>query len=464
MLRTNHTYAFLTSVCQWMSVIVLAFLAPIFHAHAAKAEGICDRTPQVNRAILDMLSTVSDCASITMNNLAEISILDLSNVNLSTLQAGDFNGLSNLTDLDLQNNQLRTLPESIFSNLQSLNRVRLGNNHISELPDGVFTNLPSLGRLGLNNNQLNSLSDNLFTNVPNLFELDLRGNRLEHLSTHIFDDVPALTTLGLDQGDLEGLSFQTLAKVKRLQLDVPMLNILIPFSRDSSGSGSGGTGSGVMGVTSPSEMIEYKVRASRLFAAGNQYPPDSFAAYGIVAFRSLATTSALGRYIAICEGYLASILSFRELVREDVQHSQQMATIWPLRTEILANRLNSNFNTSSDNCPTIVHDINLNLSQNLIRIAERQMNTSLVGDGPFLLAWSPTQDIVNEDTLVLSLDLSHVMNDQQATRMFNFWIDEIEKDPELWSSGWSLEHLRLKLQLAADKFGEGVLQLFGIES
>ena len=177
-----------------------------------------DRTPQVSKAILIMLSNVSDCASITMSDLADIFVLDLSNVTLSALQADDFDGLSNLTDLDLQNNQLSTLPESIFSNLQRLNRIRLGNNKIEELPDGVFSNLPSLNRLGLNNNQLKTLSDNLFANVPNLFELDLRGNQLGYLSNNMFDNLSVLTTLGLDRENLDNPSFLIPTTVKRLQL------------------------------------------------------------------------------------------------------------------------------------------------------------------------------------------------------------------------------------------------------
>ena len=109
----------------------------------------------------------------------------------------------------------------------------------------------------------------------------------------------------------------------------------------------------------------------------------------------------------------------------------------------------------------VIRDINLPLSKNSIKIAESQMERKLTGDGPFLLAWSPAQDIDNEDALVLFLDFSHVKNLKQATRMFNFWIDDIENDSELWYSGWSLERFRLKVMLAVDKFGSDIFQLLG---
>ena len=488
MLHTSHTIRFLTSVCRCTSVIVFAFSTNVFLAHAAKVESICDRTPQVSSAILNMLSNVSDCASITMSDLAEIFVLNLSNVNLSTLQADDFNGLSNLTDLDLQNNQLSTLPESIFSNLQRLNRIRLGNNNIEELPDGVFSNLPSLDRLGLNNNQLKTLSDNLFANVPNLFELDLRGNQLGDLPNNIFDNLPVLTTLGLDQGNLDNPSFPIPTTVKRLQLIAPIIKVQTEMSSETIFEMSSATifetssetetslvtiedvgelaSAGIESTecgknTPPSTMSKFRVGASRLFAAENQYPPTSFAAYGIIAFRSLATEATSDRYIAICEGYSSSILSFHELVCKNVERSQQMVTIWPLKRVDLADTLNSNVNDPSDYCQEIVRQINLTLSQNSIKTAEIQMGTKLTGDGPFLLAWSPSQNINEEDTLVLSLNLSRVTNVQQATRMFNFWIDEIEKDSKLWSSGWNLERFRLKVMLAADRIGNDILQLLG---
>ena len=208
-------------------------------------------------------------------------------------------------------------------------------------------------------------------------------------------------------------------------------------------------------------LTNFRVKASRLFAAENQYPPNSFAAYGIIAFRSRATEATSDRYIAICEGYLSSILSFSDLVHKNVKPSQQMVTVWPLSSENLANYLNSNVGGSSYNCEEIVREINFTLSKNSIKTAESQMETKLTGDGPYLLAWSPSQNINEEETLVLSLNLSRVTNVQQATRMFIFWIDEIEKDSKLWSSGWNLERFRLKIMLASDRIGNDILKLLG---
>ena len=85
--------------------------------------------------------------------------------------------------------------------------------------------------------------------------------------------------------------------------------------------------------TPPSTLTKFRVRASRIFAGDDQYPPNSFAAYGIIAFRSLATDVTSDRYLAICKGYMSSILSFSELVDEKVIPSQQMVTVWPLNSE-----------------------------------------------------------------------------------------------------------------------------------
>ena len=67
--------------------------------------GICNRTPQVQAAILDEIDSLTrdDCAMVTPALLAEIEILTfLSGQTIASLQSGDFAGLSRLTTLVLE--------------------------------------------------------------------------------------------------------------------------------------------------------------------------------------------------------------------------------------------------------------------------------------------------------------------------------------------------------------------------
>ena len=73
--------------------------------------GICDRTQQIQDAILAELSGVDDCAAVTVANLAAITSfggLGTGTVGqgISSLQKGDFAGLTSLTVLNLSRNTL----------------------------------------------------------------------------------------------------------------------------------------------------------------------------------------------------------------------------------------------------------------------------------------------------------------------------------------------------------------------
>lgn len=79
------------------------------------------------------------------------------------------------------------------------------------------------------------------------------------------------------------------------------------------------------------------VKASRIFAGPGQYPPAEFAAYGIVAFRTLAAPDDRAHYELICEAYVRSLLHVSEL---DVPPAEQMVTVWPVDSDAVAYRIN----------------------------------------------------------------------------------------------------------------------------
>ena len=95
----------------------------------AQSSGICNRTQEVQDAILAKLSDVSDCANVTDSHLAGITgDLTLSNKSISALKTGDFQGLSDLEQLYLNNNSLSDLPDGIFEGLESLDTLWLNFN------------------------------------------------------------------------------------------------------------------------------------------------------------------------------------------------------------------------------------------------------------------------------------------------------------------------------------------------
>ena len=92
--------------------------------------GICGRTAKIQEVILAELAGVTDCAAVTVANLASITIFGFNgfgtfNQGITSLQAGDFAGLTALTGLRLGNNQLASLPAGIFSGLTAVTGISL---------------------------------------------------------------------------------------------------------------------------------------------------------------------------------------------------------------------------------------------------------------------------------------------------------------------------------------------------
>ena len=204
------------------------------------------------------------------------------------------------------------------------------------------------------------------------------------------------------------------------------------------------------------------VRASRLFAGPQDYPPTDFAAYGIVAFRFLANDVNRTRYMAICEGFLAALPAAADLQAQGVPLGEQMGTVWPVNESSIAQRLNrAAIGARSDSCAEATSAIDLATSLNAIAAAkEAHPDAEFDRDGPYLLAWSPSSTKGSSDALVLVFDLTDVTTLAEAMRRFGDWAVEIE-DPESWRGGWDNAPFRIKLRQLADKYGEAILRVLG---
>ena len=144
------------------------------NAQEADPTDLCSRTAVVKNVIVSKVSGKTNCADITVAELAGVTGLSFvggslngSSLRGSNLKSGDFAGLTGLTDLRLRFNEITTLPADIFSGLSALTRLELDNNQLSTLPTGVFSGLISLTNLNLSNNPLPaSLPASLFADVP----------------------------------------------------------------------------------------------------------------------------------------------------------------------------------------------------------------------------------------------------------------------------------------------------------
>ena len=190
--------------------------------------GVCMRTPQVRDAILGALG-VTECASVTLSQLAGIVSLDVSESGLSGLKEGDFELLPGLTVLHLGSNQLSELPQAVFSDLDGLQSLNLSNNSLQELPAGVFSGLSSLIDLEMHGNHLSRLPDGAFSGLSRLRVLGLDANRLSQLSQDLFSGLSNLESLNLWQNSLQELPadiFANLSSLRKLDLHANQLSEL----------------------------------------------------------------------------------------------------------------------------------------------------------------------------------------------------------------------------------------------
>ena len=216
------------------------------------AQGVCDRTPQVRDKLVEA-ADVSSCEDVTPEHLAAVTLLDLSESGIGTLQAHDFrdlgrlqrlrlygnsltilppslfHGLSRLEQLALNSNQLRELPPELFRDLGSLERLWLYGNQLEILPDGIFSGLSELTYLSLAENSLTDLPAGVFTGLSKLEGLSLLGNSLSSLPDGVFGDLNSLNQLWLQENSLATLPegvFRGLVSLRTLKLNHNLLTTL----------------------------------------------------------------------------------------------------------------------------------------------------------------------------------------------------------------------------------------------
>ena len=184
--------------------------------------GICDRTQQVQDAILAKISGVDDCAAVTVADLATVTAaLDLEKKSIMSLKAGDFSGLTAVTSIDLSFNEIGALPADLFSGLTSLQTLRMEFSGVTSLPADAFSGLTALRRMRLSGFRLGSFPANQFSGLTELSSLFLTENGLTDLPPGLFSGLSKLQVINLDYNELGSLPagvFSGLSKMHILSL------------------------------------------------------------------------------------------------------------------------------------------------------------------------------------------------------------------------------------------------------
>ncbi|AZO75348.1 MULTISPECIES: hypothetical protein [unclassified Mesorhizobium] len=189
----------------------------------------------------------------------------------------------------------------------------------------------------------------------------------------------------------------------------------------------------------PAEIILHPVRQ---YLREEDIPPLGVGAYGVVALKSKPTDANRNKLMMVCKSYLAH---FDKAEFSPHPRSDQMVTVWPL------NHPESPI-AESDDCSWILGDYALGAASTAMAFATKQHMT-FEGEGPFLLGWSPASSRFEPDELVLMVDMSASNNQASIDHDFDFWKDEIVRDPATWRHGFSLERIRQKIKDFVDLYG-----------
>ena len=123
------------------------------HAHQASVtihEGICDRLARIQEEVTSAVG--HGCATISADDLASQTALDLSACRGCALRPGDLDGFVNLRELSLAGSGMRTLPSGGFAALPRLRALDLSANRLTALPPRLFAGLRSLEEVDLSDN------------------------------------------------------------------------------------------------------------------------------------------------------------------------------------------------------------------------------------------------------------------------------------------------------------------------
>jgi len=194
---------------------------------------------------------------------------------------------------------------------------------------------------------------------------------------------------------------------------------------------------------------------ARLLLRSADIPPPGLGGYGIVAFTALPTSESKDRLNRVCEAYTHSLPRQQSLPRT-VALRDQMLTIWPIDDPNASAAL-------ADNCAYLTSHYDLYGGQAAIRDAGRQ-GINLSGRGPYLIAWSPSQNRGVPDKIVLVYDLSDYSSQASFDTMFAFWQNAIIANPSLWRNGVAAAQKRLIFRDFVDSTSQSFLTALHIGS
>ncbi|XP_036905436.1 leucine-rich repeat neuronal protein 1 [Sturnira hondurensis] len=218
------------SVVGAASRLVLGLLVTSFSGSSLQSSEcpqlcVCEIRPWFTPQSTYREATTVDCNDLRLTripgNLSSDTQVLLLQSNSIAQTADELQQLSNLTELDFSQNNFTSIREVGLANLSQLTTLHLEENQISEMPDGCLRGLGSLQELYVNHNQISAISAKAFAGLRNLLRLHLNSNKLRVIDSRWFDSTPNLEILMIGENPVIGIldmNFKPLSNLRSLVL------------------------------------------------------------------------------------------------------------------------------------------------------------------------------------------------------------------------------------------------------
>ncbi|KAL7408369.1 hypothetical protein ABVT39_022343 [Epinephelus coioides] len=209
----------------WLCMgLLLSSLSPI-HGKECPHLCVCEIRPWFTPQSTYKEATTVDCNDLRLThiptNLSTDTQVLLLQSNAISHTSGELEALFNLTELDLSQNNFSTVEAVGLTSMNHLTTLHLEENQISQLPDHCLGNLSNLQELYINHNQISSISPRAFAGLHSLLRLHLNSNRLHVIDSRWFEETPNLEILMIGENPVIGLldmNFKPLGSLRSLVL------------------------------------------------------------------------------------------------------------------------------------------------------------------------------------------------------------------------------------------------------
>ncbi|KAM3869785.1 leucine-rich repeat neuronal protein 3 [Diretmus argenteus] len=185
----------------------------------------CEIRPWFSPSSIYTEAATVDCNDLGLTSLPErlppdtqVILLQTNNI-VNVEKALDY--LANITEIDLSQNNISSVSDVCLGPLPRLLSLHMEENWVQELPDSCLASLPNLQEFYINHNLISSISPRAFRGLGRLLRLHLNSNRLTSIDNRWFQPLPDLEILMLGENpvlELSDMNFKPLANLRSLVL------------------------------------------------------------------------------------------------------------------------------------------------------------------------------------------------------------------------------------------------------